>query len=194
MAAMNTVYSEWAASALGKSAKEAANAASRTKLQAYISENGLDEAAAAAAAAAAAEGDASAAAAVPSSESGVAEKKAADARRLNENKNNNNNNENEARFLPYTGNGFIGLSLASDQGIYVSHQRSQISLKINYQPVSRIFSTMLSNKEVHLVEFVSGLVSRLQCYEFVRWLLLRMMYLIEWQTSSKNVFLIARRE
>ncbi len=41
-------------------------------------------------------------------------------------------------YVPYTGNGFIGISLNSKEGVFGFYQKS-LSLKFNYNPLSYIY-------------------------------------------------------
>lgn len=52
---------------------------------------------------------------------------------------------NEKYFLPYTGNGYIGVSLFGKNGLY-SYLQKSLSLKLNYNPLAQIYSDTLSFK------------------------------------------------
>jgi hypothetical protein len=54
-------------------------------------------------------------------------------------------NKDEKYFLPYTGNGYIGLSFFSKRGLYSYHQKS-LNLKLNYNPLVQIYSDTLTYK------------------------------------------------
>ena len=56
-----------------------------------------------------------------------------------------NDYEDEKLFLPFTGNGYIGISINSNKGLYVYHQKS-LSLSIKYNPVALITSDTLDSK------------------------------------------------
>jgi hypothetical protein len=51
----------------------------------------------------------------------------------------------ENLFLPYTGNGYIGISINSKQGLYANYHKS-LSLPIMYNPLVNIYSDTMSKK------------------------------------------------
>ena len=71
------------------------------------------------------------------------------------NNNNNNANENvistdpsyedEKLYLPFTGNGYIGIAINSNRGIYAYHQKS-LGLPVKYNPIAQISSDTLIRK------------------------------------------------
>ena len=73
---------------------------------------------------------------------------------------------NEKLFLPYVGNGYIGISLISKQGLFGSFQKS-LSLQLNYNPLIQIYSETLKKKEITGIDFLSGTTYRIQCYQDV---------------------------
>jgi hypothetical protein len=72
--------------------------------------------------------------------------------------------DGEHFFLPYTGNGYIGLSLQSTQGIYVNFQKS-LSLLLHYNPLVQVYSDTLSRAEASVTEIRNGLVHLHQCFQ-----------------------------
>ena len=63
------------------------------------------------------------------------------------NKLSDESNEGEHVFMPYAGNGYIGLSLFSKNGLFSYHQKS-VNLKLNYNPLAQIYSDILPSKGV----------------------------------------------
>lgn len=61
-------------------------------------------------------------------------------------------NKDDKYFLPYVGNGYIGLSVSSKQGLYSYHQKS-LNLKLNYNPLAQIYSDTLTYKGMSLDYF-----------------------------------------
>ena len=74
---------------------------------------------------------------------------------------------NEKLFLPFTGNGYIGISLISKQGIFGSLQKS-LNIQLKYNPLIQIYSENLKKKEITGIDFLTGTVHRIQCYQDVR--------------------------
>ena len=56
--------------------------------------------------------------------------------------------DGENFFLPYTGNGYIGLALQSTQGIYVNMQKS-LSLNLRYNPLVQVYSDTLAKSGLY---------------------------------------------
>ena len=52
--------------------------------------------------------------------------------------------DDEPFFLPYTGNGYIGLSIKSKQGLYLNFHKSMY-LNLFYNPLVEIYSDQLTN-------------------------------------------------
>jgi hypothetical protein len=50
-------------------------------------------------------------------------------------------------YLPYAGNGYIGVSLISKQGLYGSYQKG-LQLQLKYNPLTQIYSETLKKKEM----------------------------------------------
>ena len=65
-------------------------------------------------------------------------------------------NKDEKYFLPYAGNGYIGLSVFSKRGLHSYHQKS-LNLKLNYNPLVQIYSDTLTykGKTVFYFHFIS---------------------------------------
>lgn len=82
----------------------------------------------------------------------------------NEENNHLIDNDNEKLFLPFTGNGYLGISINSNLGVYVYHQKA-VSLPIKYNPVTQISSDILNFKEINVIEFLPGLVNRIKCFQ-----------------------------
>lgn len=72
--------------------------------------------------------------------------------------------EGEKLFLPYTGNGYIGVSANSKIGLFAAHMKS-LSLPLLYNPLASIYVDNLEKKEVYAVEINNGIVHRIQCYQ-----------------------------
>ncbi|CAF0948843.1 unnamed protein product [Brachionus calyciflorus] len=70
----------------------------------------------------------------------------------------------ENLFLPYTGNGYIGISIISKRGIFANHHKT-LSLPLLYNPLSQIYSDSMAKKEVTYVDVLNGLVGKIQCYQ-----------------------------
>jgi hypothetical protein len=62
------------------------------------------------------------------------------------------NNKDEKTFLPFIGNGNIGLSLFSKNGLYLYHQKSS-NLKLSYNPLAQVYVDTLPNKGLLLFFF-----------------------------------------
>ncbi len=77
-------------------------------------------------------------------------------------------------YLPYTGNGYIGLGLlnraggsTAAQGLHATYHKT-LSLPLMYNPLALVYGDgQLPRKEVVFVELASGLVNRLSCYQIV---------------------------
>lgn len=46
-------------------------------------------------------------------------------------------------YLPYTGNGYIGVSMQSKYGLYANYHKS-LSLNLKYNPLVQVYSDQLS--------------------------------------------------
>ena len=74
--------------------------------------------------------------------------------------------DSEKLYLPFTGNGYIGISIVSKQGLYASPLKS-LNLQLKYNPIIQIYSETLKKKENIGIDFLSGSVHRIQCYQNV---------------------------
>lgn len=74
------------------------------------------------------------------------------------------NIQEKSIYLPYTGNGYIGVSIQSKQGLYANYHKS-LSLNLNFNPLVQVYSDRLSKMETSVVEFRNGMVHLLQCYQ-----------------------------
>jgi hypothetical protein len=82
-------------------------------------------------------------------------------------------------YLPYTGNGYIGLGLLNKQqdgqspsgnaaqGLHATYHKT-LSLPLLYNPLALVYGDgQLAKKEVVFVELANGLVNHLHCYQIV---------------------------
>lgn len=60
-------------------------------------------------------------------------------------KQNENDLLEENLFLPYVGNGYVGVSLTSKEGIFAFNQKSA-SFPLHYNPIANIYSDTMSKK------------------------------------------------
>lgn len=58
--------------------------------------------------------------------------------------------EEEHLYLPFTGNGYIGLSIISKQGLYANYQKT-LSLPLMYSPLAQIYSDTLPKKGLEIL-------------------------------------------
>jgi hypothetical protein len=56
-----------------------------------------------------------------------------------------NDYEDEKLFLPFTGNGYIGIAINSNKGLHAYHQKS-LNLPVKYNPIAQISSDTLESK------------------------------------------------
>ncbi|CAH1393596.1 unnamed protein product [Nezara viridula] len=70
-------------------------------------------------------------------------------------------NENEVSFLPYVGNGFLGIPLVHYPSVYVKDKRT-LSLNTKWNPVISV-ETDLPIKDIYITNIESGTVTRVQC-------------------------------
>lgn len=74
-------------------------------------------------------------------------------------------------FLPYTGNGYIGVSItnqnANGEGLYANYQKT-LSLPLMFSPLASLFTDGYERKEVLFVDLFNGIANKLQCYQIVR--------------------------
>jgi hypothetical protein len=67
-------------------------------------------------------------------------------------------------YIPFTGNGYIGISLNTKSGLVAKHVNS-LSMSLKYNPLVSLYADEYSAKEMTIVEFVPGLTHRIQCYQ-----------------------------
>lgn len=67
-------------------------------------------------------------------------------------------------FLPYTGNGYIGLAIQSKEGLFVNFHKS-LSLNINYNPLAQVYIEALTKSETSVVDYKKGIVRLFKCYQ-----------------------------
>ncbi|XP_017854658.2 uncharacterized protein KIAA2013 homolog [Drosophila busckii] len=70
----------------------------------------------------------------------------------------------ERDYLPYIGNGYIGLEVSSDAALNIKHGRA-MQLPIRFQPVLSVAQNSGApvEKEATVVEYLTGMVHRFQC-------------------------------
>ncbi|KAH8263700.1 hypothetical protein KR044_012705 [Drosophila immigrans] len=69
----------------------------------------------------------------------------------------------EGDFTPYAGNGYIGLEVAHDAALNIKHGRA-MQLPIRFQPVVSVLQVGGAEKEATVVEYLTGMVHRFQCF------------------------------
>lgn len=69
----------------------------------------------------------------------------------------------ERDYTPYVGNGYIGLEVAHDAALNIKHGRS-MQLPIRFQPVVSVLQNGGAEKEATVVEYLTGMVHRFQCF------------------------------
>ncbi|XP_066957727.1 uncharacterized protein KIAA2013 homolog isoform X1 [Macrobrachium rosenbergii] len=72
--------------------------------------------------------------------------------------------DDERPFIPYVGNGLMGLSLDQESPIYIRNGRT-LSLPVNYRPITLMSVDGASVKEAIVTEYKTGVVHRLQSWE-----------------------------
>ncbi|XP_076068171.1 uncharacterized protein KIAA2013 homolog isoform X2 [Oratosquilla oratoria] len=70
----------------------------------------------------------------------------------------------ERPFLPYIGNGLLGITLDQDSPIYIKGGRT-LSVPINYRPVTLISIDGMNVKEAIVTEYTSGIIYRIQSWD-----------------------------
>nr|XP_027211803.1 uncharacterized protein KIAA2013 homolog isoform X2 [Penaeus vannamei] len=70
----------------------------------------------------------------------------------------------EEPFLPYVGNGLLGVSLDQESPIYIRSGRT-LSLPVNYRPITLVSVDGMSVKEAIVTEYTTGTVHRLQSWD-----------------------------
>lgn len=66
--------------------------------------------------------------------------------------------------IPYVGNGIFGLEVAQDAQLHIREGRALL-LTLPFAPVVSVAKNQLDVKEISIVEYTNGLVSRHQCFE-----------------------------
>ncbi|KAI8043367.1 uncharacterized protein KIAA2013 homolog [Drosophila gunungcola] len=69
----------------------------------------------------------------------------------------------ERDFTPYVGNGYLGLEIAHDAFVNIKNGRS-MQLPIRLQPVVSVTGGSNGEKEATVVEYLTGMVHRFQCF------------------------------
>ncbi|KAM8715662.1 hypothetical protein ACLKA7_002674 [Drosophila subpalustris] len=69
----------------------------------------------------------------------------------------------ERDYTPYVGNGYIGLEVAHDAALNIKHGRA-MQLPIRFQPVVSVLQNGGAEKEATVVEYLTGMVHRFQCF------------------------------
>lgn len=76
----------------------------------------------------------------------------------------------ERDYTPYVGNGYIGLEVSHDASVNIKHGRA-MQLAIRFQPVLSVSEggsgggqVAPSEKEATVVEYLTGMVHRFQCF------------------------------
>ncbi|KAK3873255.1 hypothetical protein Pcinc_021727 [Petrolisthes cinctipes] len=70
----------------------------------------------------------------------------------------------ERPFLPYVGNGLLGISCDQESPLYIRSGRT-LSLPINYRPITLVSLDGMLLKEALVTEYMSGVVHRVQAWE-----------------------------
>ncbi|XP_005175897.1 uncharacterized protein KIAA2013 homolog [Musca domestica] len=69
----------------------------------------------------------------------------------------------ERNIIPYVGNGYIGLEVAHDAPLNIKYGRA-MQLPTQFHPVVSVLQTAESGREATVVEYLSGIVWRFQCF------------------------------
>ena len=69
--------------------------------------------------------------------------------------------EDEVSYLPFVGNGFLGIPLIDNPSVYMKDERT-LSLNIKWNPIVSV-QTNLRMKETYITYIKKGTVIRLQC-------------------------------
>lgn len=67
-------------------------------------------------------------------------------------------------FLPYTGNGYLGLSMKSKLGIFVNFHKN-LNLQLYFNPLVDVYSDRLTKIESAVTDFKRGMVHLIQCFQ-----------------------------
>ncbi|XP_061391463.1 uncharacterized protein KIAA2013 homolog [Musca vetustissima] len=71
--------------------------------------------------------------------------------------------EEERNIIPYVGNGYIGLEVAHDAPLNIKYGRA-MQLPTQFHPIVSVLQTAESGREATVVEYLSGIVWRFQCF------------------------------
>jgi hypothetical protein len=85
---------------------------------------------------------------------------------MSPNTNEQSETSHENKYLPFTSNGYIGISMISKQGLFAPHFKS-LNTPLAYSPLVSVYSDNLVKQEFTLVEFSNGLANKIQCYKIV---------------------------
>lgn len=66
--------------------------------------------------------------------------------------------------IPYVGNGIFGLEIAPDAKFHIREGRALL-LRLPFSPIVSIAKNQETAKEVSIVEYVNGLVTKIQCFD-----------------------------
>lgn len=72
--------------------------------------------------------------------------------------------EDEQLYIPYVGNGLLGLSLDQESPIFIRNGRT-LSLPVNYRPITLVSVDGAAVKEAIVTEYTAGVVHRIQSWE-----------------------------
>lgn len=72
--------------------------------------------------------------------------------------------EEEKPYIPYVGNGLLGISLDQESPIYIRNGRT-LSLPVNYRPITLVSVDGAAVKEAIVTEYTTGVVHRIQSWE-----------------------------
>lgn len=75
-------------------------------------------------------------------------------------------NENANKYVPFIGNGYIGINIDSKQGIFGHYNnRLGLNLQLKYNPLTYVYYDSWTKNEAIVIEFDNALVHRIQSYE-----------------------------
>lgn len=67
-------------------------------------------------------------------------------------------------YIPYVGNGIFGLEISQDGQLHIREGRALL-LTLPFAPIVSVAKNQLDVKEISIVEYTQGLVSRHQCFD-----------------------------
>ncbi|XP_035233131.1 uncharacterized protein LOC118204949, partial [Stegodyphus dumicola] len=70
-------------------------------------------------------------------------------------------------FLPYVGNGKIGVPLDGNEQLYIFYKRS-LSVPVNYHPIVQVDIPGASSQEGSATQFTNGIAYKFQCFNMRR--------------------------